>query len=383
MIRALLAVPVAALLLGGSAGRAAGASASGAAVAARLSAGARPRVAVEILSRHAPRWLAIEGPRTYHVQAGAAGLVVDGAARPALDLPEGRWRLRGEGFDRSYMGALSLRASGGAVAARLVQPLERYVADVVAAESEPGTPPAALRALAVVVRSFAVAARDRHEGGGLCDLAHCQITAGAGAGRHAADARAAAAATAGQVLLVGEAVAAAPFHAACGGHTADPIATFGGPLDRSGGAAIADGCDPAPWEALLDRGMVEEAVHELLGPTASVDRLRMERGPGGFVTHVVDPAAGRRATGEAFARWLDRAAGWGAVRSPRFFLDAAGAGSVRLRGQGHGHGVGLCQAGARRLAARGLDHEAILARYFPRARLGSLSDLAPHQRPAE
>src|SRR5690606_12633003 len=63
--------------------------------------GREARVAVSALSKHAPAWISIEGPRRLLVRAGATGLVVDGAAAEALALPEARWRLRGEGFDRS------------------------------------------------------------------------------------------------------------------------------------------------------------------------------------------------------------------------------------------------------------------------------------------
>lgn len=42
---------------------------------------------------------------------------------------------------------------------------------------------------------------------------------------------------------------------------------------------------------------------------------------------------------------------------------------VRIEGRGHGHGVGLCQWGAQALAKRGYDAHAILAYYYPKAKL--------------
>ncbi len=44
---------------------------------------------------------------------------------------------------------------------------------------------------------------------------------------------------------------------------------------------------------------------------------------------------------------------------------------VEFEGAGLGHGVGLCQAGARRMAASGATEREILAHYFPRARLAA------------
>ena len=56
-------------------------------------------------------------------------------------------------------------------------PLEEYVARVVAAEQAPDSPAASLQALAIAVRTFALANEGRHraEGFDLCDLTHCQV----------------------------------------------------------------------------------------------------------------------------------------------------------------------------------------------------------------
>jgi stage II sporulation protein D len=42
---------------------------------------------------------------------------------------------------------------------------------------------------------------------------------------------------------------------------------------------------------------------------------------------------------------------------------------VAARGGGNGHGVGMCQTGALAMARSGYDRGAILARYYPGARL--------------
>ena len=55
--------------------------------------------------------------------------------------------------------------------------IEDYVARVLAGEAAAGSPPAALEALAVAVRTFAVGNRGRHQRDGfdLCTLTHCQV----------------------------------------------------------------------------------------------------------------------------------------------------------------------------------------------------------------
>ena len=73
-------------------------------------------------------------------------------------------------------------------------------------------------------------------------------------------------------------------------------------------------------------------------------------------------------------RWVMRPAGRPLLRSLMFELDierGAGGAMTRVvaRGGGNGHGVGMCQTGAIALARRGRDAAAILAHYYPGARI--------------
>lgn len=354
------------------------------AAALALSLAAAPPVAVDLLGRQAPRTAVVRGGGGMARTLAARGdrLLVDGRSAPLAAFPEGHWRVELAGEPaRSYDAALSVVAERGMLRIRAEMDLERYVAAVVAAETAPGTPPAALEAQAVVVRSYALAARDRHSGGTLCDLAHCQVLKGAGiAPRHRAAAERAARATAGEVLLLnsGE-VAEATFHASCGGHTADPREAFGS--GASGAAAALDpGCAGPEWRAEIDPALLAGAVRDALGRTDRAAAARVGRrlqaseivltpGAGGWIARAAAANGAWDLSGDAFARALDAAVGRGKVRSSRLAL-ADHAGHVAVRGTGHGHGVGLCQAGAARRAAAGEDHRAILARYF-RARLGA------------
>jgi stage II sporulation protein D len=60
--------------------------------------------------------------------------------------------------------------------------------------------------------------------------------------------------------------------------------------------------------------------------------------------------------------------GAGTVRSTRFATEDRGD-RIVFRGAGWGHAVGLCQYGARGMAALGHDAEAILRRYYPGAEI--------------
>jgi len=332
-------------------------------------------VSVRVLGRLHPNSVQISRSGEVHVAVASGGrLWVD--ARPVDGVhafPPGRWRLAAPGApSREVAGTVSVSAQDDEVAVVLRSALEDYVESVVAAETERGTPIEALKALAVVVRSYAAARPGRHAGTDFCDLAHCQVMGTPVPGVHLASARVAARSTSGQVLRVeGGAVASAGFHAACGGHTADPLEAFGG--EGTGAAAVPDpGCPLAPWQVSIPEHLLARvASRELARGDAAPEPVRTEdlrflRGKGG---HVVRVSSGDSAIGgEAFARALDRSLGHGLVRSSRFEVQRSG-GSLRLVGSGNGHGVGLCQAGSTRRAAEGQGYEQILRHYFPHARI--------------
>jgi stage II sporulation protein D len=355
-----------------------------AALAVALAAG--PGVAVDVLAKQAPRSVVVHGGGALRsVAARGDALVVDGAAAPALALPPGTWRIElAGGPPRVYEGSLALRAEGGIVRIRAELALEPYVAGVVASEAPPGTAPAALEALAIVVRSYALAARGRHPGGALCDLAHCQLLRAGGipARQRAASSRAARA-TAGEVLVLpsGE-IAETPFHAACGGHTADPREVFGSAASGAG-PRPDPGCAGPAWRAELTPEAIAAAVRGALAgdpreaaavpPALRPADLVLLRGAGGWLARVEARDGSWRLSGDAFARALDAAAGRGRILSARLSVTDA-RGRVVVRGSGHGHGVGLCQAGAARQAQEGADRRAILARYFPGAEIRSIEE---------
>jgi stage II sporulation protein D len=333
---------------------------------ATVVAAAPEQLDVRILSKHKPASLQVSGPRSLRLAAEGEALLVDGRGSPEpLVLGEGIWQVRGRGVNRRYEGAFSVEARGGELIVIVTMPLEAYVAAVTAGETPPDTPFEALRAQAIVARSYALAAGRRHEEAQACDLAHCQVLRGAGAARHLERSRDATRDTAGIVLRLPDgSIAATPFHASCGGHTSDPVAVFGAP-DHTGAAAIPDICPASPWRAELLRALVAEAAAEVLGAPVQPADLFLDKDPSGAVIRIIDRTSGRSASGDAFTRALGARAGWGRVRSARFSLSFGGERAL-FEGTGHGHGVGLCQAGAATLARQGLSAEQILLRYFPR-----------------
>jgi stage II sporulation protein D len=238
---------------------------------------------------------------------------------------------------RRYFGVLELKAKNGELFPIITMDLETAVASVVQAETTPGTPMEALKAQAVVSRSYFVSGGGRHTDFDFCDLTHCQFLRDP----PASDSPAASAAlsTLGLVLTYEEKPVAAMFTRSCGGRTRTPEEIR---VSQNGYPYFSVPCDfcyknPHRWTRKVSR---EDAALLLL------------RGENGRL------AIGRRL-------------GWDAVPSNNFSAQDAG-GEVTLSGVGQGHGVGLCQRGARGMAESSSDFRAILEHYFPNTSLKTL-----------
>lgn len=253
---------------------------------------------------------------------------------------------------------------GGGYSVTLI-PLETYVARVVAGEAERDSEPAALEALAIAVRTFALANTSRHRADGfeLCDQTHCQVVRSATAltGR-------AAQATAGRILQHAGAPASIYYTASCGGRTEIPSRVWPGADDPSFlPSQIDDACDGAPaWTAAVDS---RDLLRALRGFGFRGDRLRdvrvAQRNASGRVARVnVVGLQPDEISGQDLRVAVGRTLGWQHIKSTAFDLRREGE-SYRFSGHGSGHGVGMCVIGSARLAARGLGATAILARYFP------------------
>src|SRR5207247_149282 len=95
--------------------------------------------------------------------------------------PEGFLEVAGEGgVRRRFRGRLNIRPGAEALLFFLDLSLEDYVQGVLASEIPADTPIEALKAMAVLIRTYALASAPRHadQGFDFCDLTHCQAFAG-------------------------------------------------------------------------------------------------------------------------------------------------------------------------------------------------------------
>jgi stage II sporulation protein D len=265
----------------------------------------------------------------------------------------------------------------------LALPLEEYVFGVLAAEGSVETEPEALKALAVVARTYALKNLRRHarDHFDLCDTTHCQRFARVGdesaRPEFYALARRAVRETAGEVLRdAGGHVVESYFSAACGGRTAD-IATLWGvrnaPSHLRG--VRDDSCDAAQetWTDVIPTVRLLKALRadERSDVGARLDGVRVLRRDRTGRAELVELDGARRRTlrGWDFKIIVGRTLGWSVLKSSRFEVSRAGAAYV-FRGTGFGHGLGLCQAGAHVSAGRGASYRQILRQYFPGTGLG-------------
>lgn len=340
---------------------------------------AEDRIEVRVLSHERPRSVEVSGARAVSVAVADGGLLVNGERVDApYRLAAGVWRVQiGRDVPRTFHGDLAFYTDDDVVEIVASYALEDYVARVVASETVPGTPPEALRAQAVVARSFVLGTPNpgaRHAHARVCDLAHCQVLRSEIPAAHLRAARAAARATAGQILVhVNGTPLPATFHRSCGGHTASAADVWGGDSDTVGVADTA--CRPEKWQATISRRVFADVAHKLFETPVHVETLEIDRDETGRALWVVDPTTRRKVAAEGFVRALDQRMGWGHVRSARMSWMVTPDG-VRIEGNGVGHGVGMCQAGARARAERGDGYVRILEHYFPNARVSQPSSVA-------
>ncbi|HEY9402787.1 MAG TPA: SpoIID/LytB domain-containing protein, partial [Pyrinomonadaceae bacterium] len=265
-------------------------------------------------------------------------------------------------------------------------PLDEYLFGVLAAESSVEGEFAALKAQAVVSRTYALSNLRRHarDGYDLCDTTHCQrflqvTQANARPDFHQL-VRRAVGDTSGEVLrdARGSLADAVFFSTSCGGQTANLQTLWGAPAREPYLRGVRDEyCAAMPhtrWTDAIPAAHLAKALREdaRTDVGARVERLSVvRRDATGRVEQLAITGERRRVVvrGWDFKIVVGRTLGWSVLKSSRFEVMRAGDKFV-FRGSGFGHGLGLCQSGAHVMAARGASYRQVLAYYFPATSVG-------------
>lgn len=313
----------------------------------------------------------------------------------AVNVSEGRFAAAD---GRAYRGRLDVVYTPTGVRVVNRVSLESYVAGTIGAEMGTRRPAelAALRAQAVVSRTFAVKNRGRWEIHGLDAFADVRDQVYGGVASETPQVWDAVRATVGQVLVHRGMPIDAFFHSTCGRTTAGVEEVFATAASRpylrpasdaSGGGRYY--CDISPrfrwreeWDASKLRAILSRTLPAVMkvggdglqrvtniettrttrsGRVAEL-RIVFEHGdvrvPGPNVRSVLRPDAARLLRSQAFELHVTR--------------NEAGVSHLVATGAGWGHGVGFCQWGAVGRARAGQDYRAILVTYFPGTRIEKL-----------
>jgi len=311
------------------------------------------------------------GSVTFTAQENA--LNVTGAKSPSTEIAlAGDYEIALPGRPPLHVSySATLRARGGGIRIVLRIPLEDYVVLALTGESADFTSDAALQAMAVVVRTYAVSQRGRHaaEDFDLCDTTHCQLLRFAGEAPPRL--RSAAAATEGELLWYRGQPAVTFYSRNCAGTTEDGASAWPGiaaPYLRSHPDPYCVIHGRNEWNAEIRKSDLAAALRDTDAAAggASVTSLRiLARTPSGRVAQIEIGGAGVQVmTGENFRTAVARALGSGGLRSNAFDVSDAGDRFI-FHGYGAGHGAGLCQAGAQEMGVEGKTYREILAFYYP------------------
>jgi stage II sporulation protein D len=249
--------------------------------------------------------------------------------------------------------------------------LEAYVKSVVPSEVPVTWPFEALKAQAIVARTFALHKKGERGGQAFDVDATVQSQVYGGLGREDPRASEAVDATAGIVVMHEGRLALTPYHSTSAGPTEDAVEVWGIDLAYLKGVECPfdESSSVYRWERRLSFDAIESALREAghaVGSMATLTPLGRNRSGRVSAVRILHSEGELILKGELLRRII----GYQLLPSMRFDVVDVEAGprggfDVHLRGGGWGHGVGLCQWGMKTLSERGWTADRIIDYYYP------------------
>jgi stage II sporulation protein D len=267
----------------------------------------------------------------------------------------------------SYAGTLDVWKGDSGLYIINELPLEEYIKDVVAAEVSPDWDMEALKAQAVISRTYAVYQR-KGTGNSFYDIASSVLHQSYKGKKPDARISYAVETTSGELLTFEEKPIEAFYHSTCGGKTENSGDVFGKsyPYLKS----VESSCSLSPytsWERSIPIEEIERALHipgirdisiKSLTSTKRVRQLTVKTDSGTTAITATD---------------LRKTLGWSRLPSTNFTISRSGD-EIVFKGSGYGHGVGLCQWCALKMAREGKNYREILSFFYPGTKLQSYED---------
>ena len=305
----------------------------------------------------------------------AGAVEIDGVRAPGGFRLQSERPMRFNG--REYPATLEVVRNGDGLALVNELPLEEYVVGVLRAEAGEKWPLEALRAQAVVARTYAAyhrmiaGAKPYHL---VASTANQQY---AGRVPAASPIWGAVRETSGQVLLWEGDLFPAFYHTESGGYTEDPRTVFAArnmPALKPVRCEFSAGSPHYFWALDVKLADLTEILRKNDVSVGSVTGVEVtERSPSlrASTITVHGSRGSARLRGNDFRRML----GYDTFKSTLFAVAVDGQ-AAHFSGRGYGHGVGMCQWGAKGMAEQGYTAKQILEFYYPGTVLSTLDRTA-------
>lgn len=238
-------------------------------------------------------------------------------------------------------------------------PIEEYIKNVVNAEVGANWEMEALKAQAVISRTYALYQKSMKSVNLNYDITSSvlhQVYKG-----NTVDARIsyAVAHTEGEVLTYDGKLIEAFYHSTSGGKTEDPEEVFGKKIPYL--KPVESNCENSPYW-IWERKIPIEEIEKALG-VSGISEISIKSYTS---TNRIKTLDVTHKTGTLNVKTTDlrRFLGWSRLPSTNFTMKREN-GSVIFEGKGYGHGVGLCQWSTLQMAKDGLNYKEILSFFYP------------------
>lgn len=238
-------------------------------------------------------------------------------------------------------------------------PLEEYVSSVVQAEVGKNWDSEALKAQAVIVRTYAlhkIKHKRHHINYDLTSSVLHQIYNGQRSAPQISDA---VLSTKGEILTYDGEVIESLYHSTCGGKTEIPEEVFMSSYPYL--QSVESNCELSPywiWERKISLKEISSALD-----IPDIDDMRISSHTKTGRVKTLDVLYAHSVL-SIKATDLRKALGWKRLPSTKFDMTVIN-GHVIFEGKGYGHGVGLCQWCALEMARNGMNYKDILSFFYP------------------
>lgn len=247
-------------------------------------------------------------------------------------------------------------------------PIETYLTGVIGHEMSPGWPVEALKAQTVAARSYALyrMTQSRAEGRSydVVDSQGDQVYRDAG--RSTSYLKGIVNQTRGEVVWKSGRIVEAFFSSTCGGRSESARAAglaADSPLNMCRSDKYCESSPFRSWSFAVDGKEVARRLKRAGYRFQNVESVKVaKRNPSGYAHTVMVSGGGRRET--ISAKTFRNLMGNMRFKSLLFDVEKGAKDRFVFTGNGFGHGVGLCQYGAKEMAAERRNYQQILKQYY-------------------